>query len=144
MNQGTWTRCLLVAAMVGSAMPAVAGRVWAQDTTHAAERGEMRGGRGRMGMGGMMLRGITLTADQQQKVDAIREKYRAQFQSQFRNGGGGPPDSAARAQRRTVMMQQAQEIRSVLTPQQQQQFDRNLAEMRQRRGERRGRDAAAP
>jgi Spy/CpxP family protein refolding chaperone len=89
-------------------------------------------GRGRGGRGGgdqALLRGITLSADQQQRVDSIRARYRGQM-DQMRQGGGG--GSGARTQMRTMMEQQQADIRAVLGPDQQAQFDRNVAEMRSR------------
>lgn len=83
-------------------------------------------GRGRGGGRGgdqALLRGITLSADQQQRVDAIRARYRSQM-DQTRQGGGD------RTQMRSMMEQQQADIRAVLSPDQQAQFDRNVAEMR--------------
>ncbi|MDB4890738.1 MAG: protein of unknown function Spy-related protein [Gemmatimonadetes bacterium] len=98
--------------------------------------------RGRGGAGGMLLKGITLTADQKTKVTAIRERQRAQFDAQRKaNGAQARPDrqrgdttgfGARRAemdQRRTA---QAAELRSILTSTQRVQFDKNVAEMKSR------------
>jgi Spy/CpxP family protein refolding chaperone len=118
-----------------------------QDTTptaqgSVAERGpgEGRGGRGRGGpREDMMLRGITLTADQQSRVDSIRQKYRAQRQAlDPRNN----PDD--RQKMMDLMRQQSDEIRAVLTADQQKVYDQNVAEMRQRMQERRGGPGGGP
>jgi Spy/CpxP family protein refolding chaperone len=102
-------------------------------------------GRGRGGSGGpggsgraeqALLRGITLSADQQQRVDAIRARYRSQME-QARQGSGGD-----RTQMRTMMEKQQAEIRAVLTPDQQVQFDQNAADARAQRGG--GRPGGAP
>jgi len=113
-----------------------------QDTTptaqgSVAERGPGGGRGGRGGRGGpredMMLRGITLTADQQSRVDAIRQKYRSQ-----REGLDPRNNPDDRQKMMDLMRQQSDEIRAVLTPDQQKVYDQNVAEMRQRMQERRG------
>ena len=79
-----------------------------------------------------LFQGITLTADQQTRVDQIREKYRSQMQAlDPRN------NEADRQKMMEAMRAQADEIRNVLTAEQQAVFDRNLEEMRSR-GPRRG------
>jgi protein CpxP len=89
-----------------------------------------------------LLRGITLNADQQQRVDSIRTRYRAQM-DQMRQQQGGDRD-AARTQMRATMERQQAEIRAVLTPDQQTQFDQNVAEMRNRTQQGGGRPGGAP
>jgi Spy/CpxP family protein refolding chaperone len=91
---------------------------------------------GRAGRGGgggardaMMLRGITLSTDQQQRVDSIRAAYRTQMQ-QMRQSGGDR--EAMRTQMRPMMEHQTADLRAVLTPEQQTVFDQNAAEMRSR------------
>jgi Spy/CpxP family protein refolding chaperone len=106
-------------------------------TTAAAGR-DGRDGRGRGGPGGVgrgeqaLLRNITLSADQQQRIDTIRTRYRAQME-QMRGQNSGDRD-ANRAQMRTMMEKQQAEIREVLTPDQQRVFDQNVADMRARMG----------
>jgi Spy/CpxP family protein refolding chaperone len=87
-----------------------------------------RGGAGRADQ--MLLRGITLSADQQQRVDTIRARYRGQM-DQMRQQGSGDRE-ANRTQMRTMMEKQAADIRAVLTPDQQTVYDQNMAEMRSR------------
>jgi Spy/CpxP family protein refolding chaperone len=102
-----------------------------------------RGGPGGRGPGRadqMLLRGITLSVDQQQRVDTIRARYRGQM-DQMRQQNGGNRD-AYRTQMRTMMEKQMAEIRAVLTSDQQAQFDQNVAEMRSRSGG--GRPGGAP
>jgi len=77
--------------------------------------------------------GITLTADQQKKVDSLyaanqpmRDKMRAQMES------GQKPDSAQMAAMREARQKAAASYRSVLTPDQQKIFDKNLADMQER------------
>lgn len=100
----------------------------------ASRSGEDRGQGGRGGAGGqreeMLMRGITLSSDQQQRIDAIRASYRTQMEQAREQAGG---DRSAMRERMAPMMEKQQtEIRNVLTAEQQAQFDRNVAEMRSR------------
>jgi len=104
-------------------------------------RGQGRGGPGGFRADQALLRNITLSADQQQRVDTIRARYRTQME-QMRQQSGGDRD-AMRGQMRTMMEKQQAEIRDVLTPDQQRQFDLNVADMRPRM-ERGGRPGGAP
>lgn len=90
------------------------------------------GGRGGPGARGeqMALRAITLSADQQQRIDAIRARYRTEME-QMRQQAPGDRE-AMRTHMREMMEKQQGEIRAVLTADQQRQFDRNVAEMRAR------------
>lgn len=76
-----------------------------------------------------LLQGITLTPLQQAKVDSITAKYRAQMPPFT---PGAPPDSATREKMRSLMGNQDEEIRTVLTPDQQKVWDQNVTEMRNR------------
>ncbi len=113
------------------------------------------GGRGGRGPEGMLLRGITLTADQKTRIAAIGERERKAFEAnrpkgekggQGRNGQARPQrqrgDTAAFAARRAEMEkrreQHVAELRTVLTSEQRVQFDRNVAEMKQRFSQRMG------
>ena len=93
-------------------------------------------GGGRMGppkSGQGLLQGITLTADQQTKVDSIwksNESMREQMRSQRQSGQA--PDSAMRAHMMAMRDQQTKAYRDVLTPEQAKVFDKNVAEMRER------------
>ena len=110
--------------------------------------GGSRDGRGPGGRGGpgradqMLLRGITLSSDQQQRADSIRARYRSQM-DQMRQQGAGDRE-ANRTQMRTLMEKQTAELRAVLTPDQQTQFDTNLAEVRSRMQQGGGRPGGAP
>jgi len=95
------------------------------------------GGRG----GGMMARlmdGIMLTDSQKTQVQAIEDKYAPQMQ-QFRQKmrdarqNGTPMDSASMAAMRDTMKKERDEIRAVLTPDQQSKFDDNVKSMMSRR-----------
>lgn len=80
------------------------------------------GGRGAgRGMAALMAN-ITLTADQQVKVDSITAKYRQEMMAMR---GGGPPDSTTMAKFREMTNKQYDEIRAVLTEEQQKVFDEN-------------------
>ena len=70
-----------------------------------------------------------LTAEQQAKVDSITAKYRAQMPAFT---PGTPPDSATRAKMRELYGNQDEEIRALLTPDQQKVWDQNVTEMRNR------------
>jgi len=76
-----------------------------------------------------LLQGITLTPEQQTKVDSISARYRPQMPA-FTPGMF--PDSATRAKMREVNDRQDAEIRAVLTPDQQTVWDDNVAQMRAR------------
>jgi len=94
-------------------------------------QGEMRRGGG---MGGMLLKDITLTDAQKDQIKTIREKY-VPRQLELRKAvqaTGGPPDEATRAKMMELQGQQSAEIRAILTADQQKTFDHNLHEMKER------------
>jgi Spy/CpxP family protein refolding chaperone len=94
-------------------------------------QGEMRRGGG---MGGMLLKDITLTDAQKDQIKTIREKY-VPRQLELRKAvqaTGGPPDEATRAKMTELQGQQSAEIRAILTADQQKTFDHNLHEMKER------------
>ncbi len=93
-------------------------------------QGEMRRGGG---MGGMLLKDITLTDAQKDQIKTIREKY-VPKQLELRKAvqaTGGPPDEATRAKMMELQTQQSAEIRAILTADQQKTFDHNLHEMKE-------------
>jgi Spy/CpxP family protein refolding chaperone len=99
-------------------------------------QGEMRRGGG---MGGWLLKDITLTDAQKAQNKVIREKY-APRQLELRKAvqaTGVAPDEATRAKMIELQNQQAAEVRAILTADQQVIFDRNLAEMKARMDARR-------
>lgn len=112
----------------------------AQTTTPAPQTSttEANGDRMRRGPGGrgdrmqMLFSGITLTADQQTQIQAIRDKHRSA--NQGLDPRNNPDD---RTKMMNDMQAQMAEVRAVLTPDQQTQFDKNVADMRQRMQERR-------
>jgi protein CpxP len=114
-------------------------------TSVAAAQGQPEGqqGQGGMrrggGMGGMLLKDITLTDAQKDQIKTIREKY-VPKQLELRKAvqaTGGPPDEATRAKMTELQTQQSAEIRAILTPDQQKTFDHNLHELKEKMDERR-------
>jgi Spy/CpxP family protein refolding chaperone len=97
----------------------------------AQTQGGGPGGGGGFGQRRMqrLLQGITLTAEQQAKVDSITTKYRGQMPAFT---PGTPPDSATRAKMRVLYGNQDEEIRTLLTPDQQKVWDQNVTEMHNR------------
>jgi Spy/CpxP family protein refolding chaperone len=84
----------------------------------------------------MLFNGITLTAQQQAKVDSIEAVYTPQMRALFTPGQ--PPDSAARARMTELRNNEDRDLRAVLTPEQQTIFDKNVANMPMMGGPRRG------
>jgi len=114
-------------------------------TSVAAAQGQPEGqqGQGGMrrggGMGGMLLKDITLTDAQKDQIKTIREKY-VPMQLELRKAvqaTGGPPDEATRGKMMELQSQQAAEIRAVLTADQQKTFDHNLHELKEKMDEQR-------
>ncbi len=121
---------------------------------HGAEaRGQMGpGGRGGMMMEQMLFKGITLTDAQKAKLDSLHKAQQTAMEAQR---GQGRPDFAAiraarekgdtvtanklMAEQRAKMEAQHEAhlatVRAILTPEQQKQFDANVAEMKQHQGE---------
>ena len=103
----------------------------AQGQPEPQGQGEMRRGGG---MGGMLLKDITLTDAQKAQVKTIRDKYMPQ-QMELRKSAqatGGPPDEATRSRMMDLQEKQVAEIRAILTADQQKVFDGNLKDMRDR------------
>jgi periplasmic protein CpxP/Spy len=136
---------------LGTALMVAGSTVSAQGNGRDAKRdgerhGEFRrGGRGPGGGMRHLLKGITLTEDQKAKIKALHEQNRSQMEANrdafkkamdeakaLREKG----DTAAAAakirplmeQRRADMEKRASQLRAILTPEQQKQFDANLAE----------------
>jgi Spy/CpxP family protein refolding chaperone len=106
-----------------------------QPEPQPGQGGMRRGG----GMGGMLLKDITLTDTQKDQIKVIREKY-APKQLELRKAvqaTGVAPDDATRAKMTDLQNQQAAEIRLILTADQQKTFDHNLHELKERMDERR-------
>ena len=118
-------------AMMAVAMSAIAASVSsAQQQTDQASQS------GRRGMGGTILRGITLTEAQKAQQKVIREKYAPHMMAIRKTSqtSGTPMDQAKLSEIRTA---QTAELRLILTAEQQVIFDRNVAEMKTRQANRR-------
>ena len=118
--------------------------------------GEMRRGDRRGGPEAMLLKGITLTADQKSRIEALhksgesnasREQFRkAMTDARAARERGDTATANARVRELRSQMQAQRErqvasLRAVLTSEQQRQFDANVAEWKQHekdRGERGG------
>jgi Spy/CpxP family protein refolding chaperone len=126
-------RIATLAAVLCVGMTTVAA---AQSTEPQQGQGEgRRGGR----MGEWLLKDITLTDAQKEQVKTIREKYLPQ-QVELRKSvqaTGGPPDETTRAKMMDLQQKQSDEIRAILTADQQTTFDKNVAAMKARMAERR-------
>jgi Spy/CpxP family protein refolding chaperone len=85
-----------------------------------------------------MLKDLNLTKDQQAQVQLIRDRYRLKADSL--RVGGAAHDSTSRSAFRSMMTQEMSEIRAVLTPDQQKQFDDKMAKMKERRAQHGGKD----
>ena len=134
-------------------------------------QGNPGGRRGGMGMRGagpgmmdqMLLKGITLSDAQKAKLEQIREAERSKMQAQGGRGGGRAEMDSIRAARergdtalaQKLMAQQRAQmearrdsqitaIRGILTADQLPQFDANVAEMKKRAAEGRGRRGGPP
>ena len=131
---------LIRIAVAGLALCASASVASAQGTPpqghdgHHGDKSAMPQKHGKVGMHKMILKGITLTADQQAKLDAIHAKHSAAMGPM--SPDGTRPDENARAKMRADMEAQYGEIRAILTPDQQKVFDANLEEMKQLREKR--------
>ena len=142
-------RKIFTAAIAAGAIAACAQRPETTSTSPAPQpqvavvtdtgmRGMRSDGRGMRGMGddrmdAMMFEGITLTAAQKAQVDSIHARHRAEMQGlDPRNNPGD------RERMRQMMPAHMAEIRAVLTSDQQAVFDRNVQQMRERRGDRPG------
>ncbi len=98
--------------------------------------GQGQGGPGMRGQGmrgqAMLFEGITLTASQKLAVDSIQAKYRAE-RGKTMSAGEGRQDPGARTKMTGLMDKQNAEIRALLAADQQAAFDKNIAEMKERR-----------
>ena len=89
--------------------------------------GGMRGGGARMME--LLMKDITLDAVQKAAVDGIQAKYAKEMPAMT---PGERPDEATMTKRREVQARQQDEVRAVLTADQQKVFDKNRAELRER------------
>ena len=124
-------RIATLAAALCVGMTSVAAAQGTEPPQQGQGQGETRRGGG---MGGMLLKDITLTDAQKEQVKTVREKY-VPRQMELRKAvqaTGAPPDDKTRAAMVDLQSQQAADIRAILTADQQKIFDKNLAEMKAR------------
>jgi Spy/CpxP family protein refolding chaperone len=96
----------------------------------AQPQGQAQRGQGGGRMMAALFQGITLTADQQTKIDSITAKYMGVRQAAMQDQS--PDQDARRAKMREIMRQQSDEMKTVLTDDQKKVFDKNLEDMRAR------------
>jgi len=91
----------------------------------AAQEPQQQGQRPGRNMFAMLMHGITLTADQQTKVDSIAKKY-----DEARTALRAETDmDARRAKSRELQTKQADEVKVLLTDDQKKVFEKNQADM---------------
>lgn len=116
-------RVLVAMALVMVAMP-----------LSAQGGGGMGGGQGRGQMqqrqNEMLFKGITLSEAQKAKIDSLQTANREAMMALMQSGG--MQDPATREKAMAMREQHQKDLRAVLTPEQQVQFDKNVAEMPQR------------
>jgi len=112
----------LVATMLAGSVSAAA----AQDAQ--PQGGQRPGGGGRM-MAALM-QGITLTAEQQTKFDAIAKQYADARQTMMQDQS--LDQDGRRAKMREAMAKQSDEIKALLNDEQKKVFEKNQADMRAR------------
>ncbi len=118
----------------------------AQAQADTAGRRGQRGAQMREVTAGPLFRGITLTDAQKAQLRTVGEKYATLRQEMRKDGRGGAqgagerqrPDSATRAKMGELMQRQQADLRAVLTAEQQKTFDQNVAQLRDRVGQRGG------
>lgn len=88
--------------------------------------------------GAMLLKGITLTSDQQAQIKSIHERYHAAMDSAWKSG------NKDRSGMHKMMEAQMADVRGVLTSDQQKIFDVNVAEMKQHRQQMRQQQQGQP
>ncbi len=120
-------------AAASLALVASASIAGAQGTPGAGQGQGAPGMRGQ-GMRGqaILFEGITLTASQKLAVDSIQAQYRAE-RGKTMSAGAGRQDPAARTKMTEMMDKQNADIRALLTADQQVAFDKNIADMKERR-----------
>ena len=129
-------KVIRIAALAAALCAGITSIAAAQGKPEPQGKGEMRRGGG---MGGMLLKDITLTDAQKEQIKTIREKYMPQ-QMELRKAAqatGSPPDEATHGKMMDLQAKQVADIRAVLTADQQAVFDKNLAEMKARMDARR-------
>src|SRR5688572_26613783 len=111
---------------VAALLAAISTTAFAQDPQPQGQ--PQRGGGANMGA--MLFQGITLTAEQQTKVDSITKKYSADRMA-IRQDQSLDQD-ARRAKSRELMTKQNDELKALLNDEQKKAFDKNVADMQAR------------
>jgi Spy/CpxP family protein refolding chaperone len=93
----------------------------------SAQDGQRRGGGNRAAA---LLQGITLTAEQQAKVDTLGQKTMADMMAM--RGDTTMTPEARRAKGNELFAKQAEAIKALLTPEQKTVFEKNWADMQAR------------
>jgi Spy/CpxP family protein refolding chaperone len=131
----------LALSLGGAAAASAQAATRTQPARGATQDSSVRRGRG--GAEGLLLRGITLSADQKTRVAALGGRNRAEFDAmrakakenrsaQTRQRGDTTGFGALRAQMQQRREQRIVELRSILTAQQRTQFDKNVADLKTR------------
>jgi Spy/CpxP family protein refolding chaperone len=89
-----------------------------------------RPGGGRGNQMAMLMQGITLTAEQQAKVDSIGAKYMTERRNMMQDQS--MDQDARRAKGRELMGKQQEEVKALLTDEQKKVFEKNVADMQAR------------
>jgi Spy/CpxP family protein refolding chaperone len=89
-----------------------------------------RPGGGRGNQMAMLMQGITLTAEQQAKVDSIGAKYMTERRNMMQDQS--LDQDARRAKGRELMGKQQEEVKALLTDEQKKVFEKNVADMQAR------------
>jgi Spy/CpxP family protein refolding chaperone len=79
---------------------------------------------------GMLMQGITLTAEQQTKVDTLNAKYATERRTIMQDES--LDQDTRRAKSRELMGKQREELKALLTDEQKKVFDKNVEEMQAR------------
>jgi hypothetical protein len=148
MQKSSLITAFALALTLGTAGVASAQGVGADRPRDAQQQGDRRGPGGRGGPEQMLLRGITLSSDQQTRIKTLGDGWRQQMEAERaqRGASGAQPrergDTTGMGARRAQMQQRRDQhiaaLRSVLNADQQVQFDKNVAEMKARGPERGG------
>jgi protein CpxP len=119
--KGIRTMALGLALMAGAA-------------TVQAQEAQPQGGQRRGGMGmAMLMEGITLSAEQQAKVDSIQKAFQPKMQAvrdEVQNGGDR---QAAIQKSQALNTEMRAAVKGLLTAEQQAAFDKNVTAMEERR-----------
>ncbi len=120
-----------IAAAQAPARPAARPQGVQQDTSARREARHERGGREKM-----LFRGITLTSSQKASIKAMRKERHNHLEatrgSAHRQRGDTTGMAARRAEMQANREKQIVALRSILTPDQRVQFDKNVEELKQR------------